>query len=771
MLRLARQALLVSTLCLLATLFTPGTEAASSAPERSLAGTVLDSHRQPIWGATVTLRGAGLPIASMPTDSAGRFTVSVPDSLHPDTVVVSAVGFERALVDIASVGNRKSLVVTLTEATIDFGRINVRAHRERRVNNHEFSSDQIREASAGSLVPGNPTAALATPQLARVGSNHSSQIRISGAAPTFYLNGAPIGADPNHFGAFSVVPGTVVQSMRFLPQGTDASIGTTSAVDFKTVTPFDTRLSGSLNLSTIEADAYLRVGNKRFFALGSLRKSTLDKLVKQFDANSDRRTVPPTNFQDIFASAGVRLSANSQLLVDQYSVRDFLSYNTASAAHDLPPTQTLQASRENYLGVKLQRVSTRLHLQASAAVKNSVRQYVAVPQGESTVGGSRIILDDSSQTVLGRLQSDLDLGHTRARTGIEWSSDTRRAVHLHQQNWNLQPPFACTDNPFIYQIALNQLYGDFSGTSPQNHFAAFASVGRDLGPLSLESGLRLEQLSAVTDGRHLLQRHQISFRTSATSELRLHYGQYVDNPVTTILEPNQVLIRAHLSDLTPVQTRLVTADCALGPVQVGLFRKWISNTPAVSPDYGQVYDENQSLNPDFLRMSSTGRADFCGFSADLSLDRFIAAPLSLHASYALSRATRTEHGITYLHELDSRHRLITQLDYRAGRKVSLGTEFQVRTGYPYSPLRKLQLYNEPSTYNEAYLKAVLSKENSKRFPLNATVNLHARFDFGRTEMTLALTNVTNRYNPLISSTSGLIYDAGILPSFGLTWKF
>jgi len=402
MLRLARQALLVSILCLLATLFTPGTEAASSALERSLAGTVLDSHRQPIWGATVTLRGSGLSITSVPTDSAGRFTVRVPDSLNSDSLLVSAVGFERALVDIASVGNRKSLVVTLTESTIDFGRINVRAHRERRVNNHEFSSDQIREASAGSLVPGNPTAALATPQLARVGSNHSSQIRISGAAPTFYLNGAPIGADPNHFGAFSVVPGTIVQSMRFLPQGTDASFGTASAVDFKTVTPFDTRLSGSLNLSTIEADAFFRIGNRRFFALGSLRKSTLDKLVRQFDINSDRRTVPPTNFQDIFASVGVRLSANSQLLVDQYSVRDFLSYNTASAGHDLPSTQTVQASRENYLGAKLQRVSTRLHLQASVAINNSVRQYVAVPQGESTVAEA-----GSSSTTPVRQSSDV----------------------------------------------------------------------------------------------------------------------------------------------------------------------------------------------------------------------------------------------------------------------------------------------------------------------------------------------------------------------------
>jgi len=770
MLRPIRKRLFIRIPCFLAALFISGTGAASAGTGRPYAGIVLDRSDRPVWGATVIVRAAGATIAATPTDSLGRFAVSVPNSLLPDTVIVSAVGFERAVLEIPTAKDPNSLSVILTESTIDVGLINVQGKRDQRYGNQEFTSDQIRQASAGSLVPGNPTAALAAPQLTRVGSSHSSQIRVSGTAPVFYLNGTPIGSDPNHFGAFSVVPGAIVRSMRFMPQGTDVSYGVPSAVNFKTLTPFDTKLSGVLNLSTIEADAFFRIGNTRLFAFGSLRKSTLDKLVKEFDISSDRRTVPPTNFQDVFTSAGMRLSAKYQLLVDQYCVRDFLSYNTAASGPHVRPTQTLQAARESYVGVKLQRVSSRLFVQASASIKNSIRQYVALPQGKSTIGGSRIILNDSSRTLLGRVQSDLDLGHTRARVGVEWSSDTKRTVDLHQQNWNLQPPFACTDNPFIYQVALNKTFGHYSGNTPQDHFAAFASVGHDLGRFSLESGLRYERISAVVQPGNLLQRYQLSFRPSAFSELRLHYGEYVEDPVTTILEPNQPLIRANLSNLTPVRTRLLTADYSLGPVQVGLFRKRISNTPVVSPNYERVYTEDRTVNPDFLGMSSTGRADFKGFSVDLSLSRFVITPLSLHASYALAKATRTEHGITYPYELDSRHRLLTQLDYRASRKFSLGADLQMRTGYPYSPLRKLQLYAEPSNYSEEYLKTVLSKENSKRFPVNATLNFHTRFDFGRVEITLTLTNITNRYNPLISSASGLIYDAGILPSFGLTWK-
>jgi hypothetical protein len=342
---------------------------------------------------------------------------------------------------------------------------------------------------------------------------------------------------------------------------------------------------------------------------------------------------------------------------------------------------------------------------------------------------------------------------------------------MYQANWNLQPPFTCTDNPFIYQLALNETFGHYSGDNRQNQLAGFFSLGRDLGKLTLESGLRYERISSVTNGSALLQRHQLTLHTSSATTVQIHYGEYIENPVTAILEPNQALIRAHLAELSPISTHLVTADYSIGPFQFGLFRKWITNTPIVSPDYSQVYTESRDLSANFLGMSSAGRADFRGLSIDLTLERFLFSPLSLHTSYGLSRATRTEHGITYPHELDSRHRVLTELDCRASSKVALGLQLQIRTGYPYSPLRQMSLYYEPRTYNETYLKSVLSNENSYRFPVNATMNLHARFNFGRIEMSLALTNVTNRYNPLISSTSGIIYDAGLLPSFGLTWKF
>ena len=445
-----------------------------AAANRQIRGTVLDSKDQPIWGATVVLRGSGEAIAATPTDSLGDFRFLLSDSEEFDSLVISAIGYQTLRISLTHQAVLERLSVHLAESTIELRGMSIRASRDRALNSAELSAEQIREASSNSLVPGNPAAALITPQLARIGSNHSSQIRVSGSAPVYYLNGSPIGSDPNHFGAFSVVPGAVVRPCDSCRRG-PMSPSVRHRPSISAPCRLRTKLSGSLNLSTIEADAFFKVGNSRFFALGSLRKSTLDKLVNQFDISTNRRTIPPTNFQDIFASAGVRLSPIYQLQIDQYQVRDFLSYNTASAGSEIPSTQTLQATQENYLGIKLHRTSARCICRPRRPIKSSIRQYVAEPQEEVTAGESRIDLSDSSRSILARMQSDFDFGRTRAIAGIELASDTRDRVHLHQINWNLQPPFTCTDNPFIYQFALNETFGHYSGDNRQNQLAGFFS--------------------------------------------------------------------------------------------------------------------------------------------------------------------------------------------------------------------------------------------------------------------------------------------------------
>lgn len=94
----------------------------------------------------------------------------------------------------------------------------------------------------------------------------------------------------------------------------------------------------------------------------------------------------------------------------------------------------------------------------------------------------------------------------------------------------------------------------------------------------------------------------------------------------------------------------------------------------------------------------------------------------------------------------------------------------LRSGYPYSPSRQVLYYSEQSNYTETYYQSMLQQENSLSFKPNGALNLYATFSLGAATLSLAVTNATNRYNPIISSPSGYVYDAGILPSVGLRWQ-
>jgi outer membrane receptor protein involved in Fe transport len=102
--------------------------------------------------------------------------------------------------------------------------------------------------------------------------------------------------------------------------------------------------------------------------------------------------------------------------------------------------------------------------------------------------------------------------------------------------------------------------------------------------------------------------------------------------------------------------------------------------------------------------------------------------------------------------------------------LNLGAELQVRSGYPFSPIRSGWTVDESKLYRWEYYRATLEDENSLRFQTNAYLNLSGRYQMGRVELLLSVANVTNRANPVVYSATGPIYDAGILPMLGVRIK-
>lgn len=737
----------------------------------TISGLVIDTASQPIPGASVILFSGDNIISGSSSDSKGFFQFKIKTSESPLTLKASAVGYTGRTIPIDSLFRENIFKINLTPELVEIKAITVNPVGVENQAEIKLSAREVTSTARQSLVPTNPVGALKEPEISRQGSNHSSQIRINGTNPKYYLNGVPMGTDPDHYGMFSVIPTTIIDEIKFYPQGTIARYALPSSIEFNTLTPFKTHRFAEMNLSTIEATGMGSVGNEKAFLYTSLRKSILDKIVKNFDISSDRQTLPPTNFGDFFISAGVRLSPHYRLMADQYYVRDYLSYNTASAVSTSENIRTYQFTNESYTAIRFDAMFDNLLVKFSGAQKNSQEEYNALPEKDISRSKVYLNLSESRRTNLVNLEATYLHGNFKLEIGSQMEYISYRETDLNQHNWNFLPPFANSDNPYVYQQALNETYGAYYNRESILNNSEYVSVKREGRRFNIESGLRLEYFKNLAEQKHLLWRQAVTYKTGEQSNLKLFMGTFAESPVNNILEPYQILIEANISNLQPIKTRLFSTGWANSVFQASLFTKKITNLPTVTPDFEEVFNKDGSIDEDFITMQSNGEARFYGGSISFEKDRFLTERLKVLTSYAYTHAYRLDNGVTIPYELNAPHKFLTKIDYKFNQKFSMGSELQVRSGYPYTPARPMLVYTEKDTYNPEYYTTTIEQENSEQFPTNVSLNLYGTYCFDNVEIFFAVSNITNHANPIINAASGYIYDAGILPTIGVKWRW
>jgi hypothetical protein len=216
-----------------------------------------------------------------------------------------------------------------------------------------------------------------------------------------------------------------------------------------------------------------------------------------------------------------------------------------------------------------------------------------------------------------------------------------------------------------------------------------------------------------------------------------------------------------------VKTELGTIELEWRGLNLGLFRKTLRDLAVVSPDFAAVDTSGRRVDPDFIEVGSEGSAVFDGLYTTFQPDHIWNDRLGLTVSYAYTVSRAYDHGILTRYALDVPHRFQARADFKWTPRLSLGVEVQVRSGYPFSPLRTNWTAGDSRVYRWEYYRGTLEDENSLRFATNAYLNLSCRYRMGRVELLLSIANVTNRSNPVVYSSAGLIYDAGILPMLGL----
>jgi len=743
----------------------------SKATESKITGTITDSIGTPLPGATVFLSCDDQFHSGTMSDTNGNFAITYNNtSCSTSTIKISSIGYLTLEKNI-NPENASNMTFALKEAPIEMASISVSPRPEIRYEEVNLNSRKIEERARKTLIPTNPIGAIKQPQVVREGSNHSSKIRSNGSSPIYFINGMEIGYDPNHYGMFSIIPGSIVDAVKFYPQGTDASFGLPASIELSTPTPFNKHFNGDINLSSVEATASASWGNDNYFILGSLRKSVLDKLVKQIDVHSDRMTIPPTNFQDVYLSSGVQLDQTSRIIIDQYYVRDYLSYNASSFTSGSGSINTSQHTSESFIGARLEILNENSFYRINGAIRSSYETYAAFPPDNKKRSAFNVDLTADRTVFLAGVEANFTLKDAQLTIGNNLQAINKREIELKHTNWNFLPPDTKSDRPYVYQNELNRFYGNLHHNNDEINNAGYISYRQNIGDLVLESGFRMEYFGNLYDRIHPVYRHSVQFRISPETDLNFYYGTFVENPINRILEPYQVLIHSQVDRLKPIATELATASLNYNDFKFSIFRKKIEQLPALVPDFNRLKD-GLPQDERFLAVESIGEAYFLGGDITFEKEKFLSPKFDLYAFYGYTHAEQVKDGATIPYDINARHKFFMQLSYRMNSTVKFGFDLAARSGYPYSPSRILSNPDNLSDkYTEKYYRRELHQENSLEFPMSASLNFHIGLNFGSTECYLSISNFTNRENAIINTADGFIYDAGILPTMGIKYSF
>jgi hypothetical protein len=716
--------------------------ASDSRTSVEMSGRITDPSGNPISGASVVLVSGETVISGTATDPDGTYRLrALRDTGQSIVIRVSSVGYKVQERILAPGSDTLLLDIVCEPLPVEVAGIKVTSDPVPATSEMKLPSNEVELAARRTLVPSNPIAALRYPQLARVGSNHSSQIRIEGTNPRYCLNGIPISADPEHYGILAILPASVVSEIHFY--------------------------NGSYE-----------IGSRRFFALGAVRQSILNNVLDVVDLSGQRSSVPPIDFRDLYFSGGLRLSDRWQAILDQYYVRDRMSFDTLSVIGGKLGEGIDEKTSENFIGFRLHGSYGQVMLLASAAMRDGRKEYSAYPDYDAEHFPLRVELSEQYRNLLGQIDVSVNTRFVQVKAGAGTDRALRRQADLSQYSWPFQPPFANTSNPYIYQNALNRYCPELHENMPGHTDDVYLGTTFRFGRLVLENGVRIERFSELRHPLAPVSRHSVKLSISERGTLELFYGTFAESPIANILEPQQPLIRKNLSNLTWTKTTLTAVTATYGPARISAFDKRISDLPLLLPlfDSYWLYIWNgpyryRTLNPDCFTMESSSTAHYSGFSVALDFDRLLNTRMKLYLSYAYSRAQVTNYGVTTPYDLWAPHRLTAEVNYHFTGKFVAGSECQLHTGYPYTPPREILIFSEESAFNPPTFEYYLGEENSLRFTTNFTLNMYASYQVGRVELFAALTNVTNRANELVAAGKEIVTDPGILPSIGLRWKF
>ncbi|MCH9031540.1 MAG: hypothetical protein IIB00_04700 [candidate division Zixibacteria bacterium] len=756
-----------------------------------LRGIVTYQNGESIPGASIVLYCGDSLLGGWAANMDGTFArVVYADEIEFDclragdlSLRVSSIGFSSTTIHITRSQLSQFFDIQLTQESIEYDAVLIIAGRNQS-NVRTKQGEKLTNLTSQGAFLNNPLAAIKGPNVSRSGSALSSQIRFSGSQPDYSLNGISIGRDPTHYGMFSIIPSTALDRVSFTDLTGSASSATPTEIKLESARIFENKSTNSAVLSALEATGTIHHSTEKYFVSATLRKSVLDKLAKRINSQSKRRTIPPTNFEDILVTTGVRLSRSTNLFFDQYHTRDYLDFVETPESFNENNFEAFQHQTRRYFGLELNSVTPTASGKITLSGARTVSLYRANWEYKSNEESVNLNLNEKGWKY--RLNTELDLlfGEYQVKLGTFGQLRHYPTVSLQQQNWNFNPPQATSDNPNPYQLALNILYGDLNFADRGYDMALFGEVTREWKDWRASAGLRIQQNDYQAKSDDQLIRISLGRRIGTTSEFSFSAGTYAESPISDILQPFQILVRKNIADLQSIKTDMAKLsynydDRNNTQANVEVFTKTISDLPTLTPSFSQFEFNNIEFNIiTEIEMKSKGEQTFAGLS--VSYDRTRALPgvfgerADFRFGYSFTKVRSQNGDILSHYSEDSPHKFESGFDLRAGRGWKLGAEFNVRSGYRYTTpldLRDFTLSDLYAIYSGQAQEYLVANENALRFPAHVSLNFSFSKKMGKTEIFGNIHNVLNRANPIISANNGFIYDNGIFPNVGVRVRF
>jgi hypothetical protein len=578
------------------------------------------------------------------------------------------------------------------------------------------------------------------------------------------VDGAEI-YDPFHirdlYRAFSTIDAEAVGSVDVLSGGYPAEYGgrMSGVVDISTLAPTETKHEVGVSLLNARFLSQGTFGQSRGAWLFSLRRGYLREVLTLVDDTD----VNP-RYYDLLGKVQWTLGERTVVSAHMMASRDRLTL------HDGPGTDANAAYDDRYAWINLRRSWTdALFMQSVLSWGSMGRDRDGTFDNEFDLQRGK--LQDHHQSTFVTLKNDATL-RLSARHLLKFGATAKRVRAEFDVEGASVIPFALFELGAPPREVQRSIH-----VRPRGHTidAYAADRYRMSDAVVVEAGVRAGSESYTPDGVHVSPRLNIAWALAPQTSVRAAWGLFHQPQAI-----HELQVEDGITGYQPAQRsehRVLGIEHAFGngfDARLELYDKVLTH---LRPRYQNLFDRLllfPELRADRVRIApQSGRAR----GAEMLLRSDPAQPLSGWISYTFARVNDTIDGREVPRDWDQQHATTFSVNYQRGSKWNFNLAGTWHSGWPTTPVLARVEGNQ--------LLSELGPRASTRLPDYQRLDFRASRTAGAFSFFIELFNVLGRDNVTRVDTFEFTQDEngavtatpvtesviGILPSFGVTWRF